>query len=146
MKKTILKVVTSLLLIVSFLMPPEEFPLSMCQLAHAAETAIASPTASYESGTIYCVSNSVVIKLSAENGAKIYYSLNGADYQRYYLTLFLVSVWGVLSFSAPFHLLYFNYIIEKGNLLCKFALFAYKKSNCELSGFAAIDIYPVLFE
>ncbi len=42
-----------------------------------------APTASKESGTIYCVSDSAAVKLSAQSGATIYYSLNGGEYKKY---------------------------------------------------------------
>lgn len=49
----------------------------------AESSALSAPTASKESGTIYCDSDSTLIKLSAQSGATIYYSLNGGKYKKY---------------------------------------------------------------
>lgn len=44
---------------------------------------VAAPTASQKSGTIYCVSDSFSLKLSAASGATVYYSVNGGKYKKY---------------------------------------------------------------
>lgn len=44
---------------------------------------VSAPKASKKSGTITCSKNSASIKLTADSGATIYYSLNGGSYKKY---------------------------------------------------------------
>lgn len=112
MKKKLLKNITSLLLAASLLLPAagqtvyaaeehirgidgdhvhdecchEEAVLTettYLALKRYDASTVKAPTASYESGTIYCASDSASIKLSAGSGATIYYSLNDGKYKKY---------------------------------------------------------------
>lgn len=60
---------------------PSAEEVTYLDLEYAAST-LAAPTASRESGTIFCSKDYATVKLSAEKGT-VYYSLNGAKYKKY---------------------------------------------------------------
>lgn len=88
MRQRLRKTIAALALAAAMLLA-DMLPVSACTAESCAQTelyaasSVAAPSASKKSGTIQCAANSTSIKLTADGGATIYYSLNGDSYKKY---------------------------------------------------------------